>query len=90
MAHKKAGGTAKNLSKTNPRYLGVKLSGGQAARVGNVIVRQRGACYLAGPGTAMGRDHTIFALVAGTVAFTDKRKTRFDGEILRKKLVSVA
>ncbi|MBX4197717.1 50S ribosomal protein L27 [Candidatus Parcubacteria bacterium] len=89
MATKKAGGTAKNLRDSNPKYLGVKLNHGQSARIGMIIVRQRGTVYLAGKNVALGKDHTIFALKDGKVEFKDKRKTNFDGRIVSRKMVSV-
>ena len=89
MAHKKAGGSAKNLTKRNPQFLGIKLYGGEAARPGNVIVRQRGTKFLAGAHTEMGKDHTIFAVKEGTVSYKDKRKIRYDGSNVTRKVVSV-
>jgi large subunit ribosomal protein L27 len=90
MAHKKAGGSAKNLRDSNPKYLGVKLSHGQSAKAGSVIVRQRGTRMLAGEYVGMGKDHTLFALKDGTVRFSETRKKRFDNKIAKKKLVSIA
>ena len=84
MAHKKAGGTAKNLTKSNPHFLGVKLYGGEFARAGNIIVRQRGSKMLAGDNTKMGKDHTIFAIKDGVVNFSNRRKIGFDK---RKKIL---
>ena len=79
MAHKKAGGTTRNGRDSNPKYLGVKLYGGQACNAGNIIIRQRGTRFVAGSGVGLGRDHTLFALVDGVVEFktkgADKRKT---------------
>ena len=72
MAHKKAGGSTRNGRDSNPKYLGVKVYGGQAIEAGNIIVRQRGTNFHRGPGVGMGRDHTLFALVDGTVAFSTK------------------
>jgi large subunit ribosomal protein L27 len=69
MAHKKAGGSSRNGRDTAGRRLGVKLFGGQQAIPGNIIVRQRGTQWHPGTGVGMGRDHTIFAMVAGTVEF---------------------
>lgn len=69
MAHKKAGGSTRNGRDSNPKYLGVKLFGGQAVSAGNIIVRQRGTQYHAGAGVGCGRDHTLFALVDGTIKF---------------------
>jgi large subunit ribosomal protein L27 len=72
MAHKKAGGSTRNGRDSNPKYLGVKIYGGQAIEAGNIIVRQRGTNFHRGPGVGMGRDHTLFALVDGTVEFSVK------------------
>jgi large subunit ribosomal protein L27 len=89
MATKKAAGTAKNLRDSNPKYLGTKLYAGEHARVGSIIVRQRGTKIAAGKNVKVGRDHTLYATAAGTVAFRDQRKTRYDGKIVRKKVVDV-
>ncbi|OGI88441.1 50S ribosomal protein L27 [Candidatus Nomurabacteria bacterium RIFCSPLOWO2_01_FULL_41_21] len=89
MAHRKAGGTAKNLRDSNPKYLGTKLSDGQSAQAGSVIVRQRGTPIMAGTNVGMGRDHTLFALKAGTVKFSSRRKISFNGRTVVKKVVSV-
>lgn len=72
MAHKKAGGSTRNGRDSNPKYLGVKLYGGQAVNAGNIIVRQRGTQFHPGPGVGLGRDHTLFALVDGTIEFSVK------------------
>ncbi len=72
MAHKKAGGSTRNGRDSNPKYLGVKLYGGQAVEAGNIIVRQRGTQFHAGSGVGLGRDHTLFALVDGKVEFATK------------------
>ena len=69
MAHKKAGGSSRNGRDTAGRRLGVKLFGGEQAIPGNIILRQRGTKWHPGTGVGMGRDHTIFAMVAGTVTF---------------------
>ena len=89
MATKKAGGTAKNLRDSQPKFLGIKLYEGEAAKVGDIIVRQRGTVVLAGTNVAVGRDHTLFAMKAGTVEFGDKRKSNFDGTQTVRKIVSV-
>lgn len=89
MAHVKAGGTAKNLNDSNPKYLGVKLADGQSAAEGMVIVRQRGTKIEAGKNVGIGKDHTLFALATGTVKFREMRKTHFDGSVSRKKVVDV-
>lgn len=90
MASKKAGGTAKNLNDSNPKYLGVKLYAGETASAGSIIVRQRGTKIMAGKNVGIGKDHTLFALKAGTVAFGDKRKQNFDGTTSVRKIVHVA
>jgi large subunit ribosomal protein L27 len=72
MAHKKAGGSTRNGRDSNPKYLGVKIYGGQAVEAGNIIVRQRGTQFHPGMGVGLGRDHTLFALVDGTVEFAVK------------------
>lgn len=69
MAHKKAGGSSRNGRDSAGRRLGVKLFGGQAARPGNIILRQRGNKWWPGEGVGQGRDHTIFATVEGRVTF---------------------
>jgi len=90
MAHRKAGGTARNLRDSKPKYLGVKLFDGEQAKVGSVIVRQRGTRILPGKGVGMGKDHTLFALKAGAVRFLSTRKIRFDGKKLIKKIVHIS
>jgi len=69
MAHKKAGGSSRNGRDTAGRRLGVKAFGGEAVIPGNIIIRQRGTKVHPGSGVGMGRDHTIFATVSGTVTF---------------------
>lgn len=89
MAHRKAGGSAKNLKDSNPKYLGTKLYDGEKATIGMVIVRQRGTKIMAGVGVGVGRDHTLFATKDGTVKFKDVRKVHFNGKTLHKKSVQV-
>ncbi len=89
MATKKAGGTAKNLTDVNPQYLGIKLYGGEAARVGSVIVRQRGTRILPGKNVGLGKDHTLFALKNGKVKYGHTRKRGFNEKTKVKKTVSV-
>lgn len=89
MATKKSGGTAKNLRDSKPKYLGVKRGDGQAVKLGQVIVRQRGTKIEPGKNVRAGKDHTLFAMVDGKVAFRDSRKTRFDGRTVSKKTVDV-
>lgn len=89
MAHRKAGGSAKNLRDSNPKYLGTKLGDGQSAKTGAIIVRQRGTKICAGENVGLGKDHTLFALADGTVKFREARKIRFDGDSIKKKFVDV-
>ena len=89
MSHKKAGGSAKNLRDSGPQYLGTKLYDGQPAKVGSIIVRQRGTNILAGKNVAVGKDHTLFAMKEGTVKFTEKRKIKFDGSAKKRKVANV-
>lgn len=89
MASTKAGGTAKNLNTSNPKYLGVKLADGAAARPGMVIVRQRGTKIEAGKNVRVGRDHTLFSMTTGKVKFRSARKTAFTGKVAVKKFVDV-
>lgn len=89
MAHKKAGGTTKNGRDSNPKYLGVKLSDGSMAKVGSIIMRQRGSLILPGANVRMGRDHTLFSMKEGKVVMSSKRKVHFDGTTKIKKVASV-
>lgn len=90
MAHRKAGGSAKNLKDSKPKYLGVKRADGQKVKTGEIIVRQRGTKIEAGKNVKIGKDHTLFARCDGTVSFRNARKTRFDGRTVTKKKVDVA
>jgi large subunit ribosomal protein L27 len=72
MAHKKGVGSSRNGRDSNPKYLGVKVYGGQTVEAGNIIIRQRGTEFHAGLGVGMGRDHTLFALKDGKVDFAIK------------------
>ena len=89
MAHRKAGGSAKNLTDSKPKYLGTKLYDGENAKAGDIIVRQRGTKILPGQNVDMGKDHTLYALRAGKVKFTTKRKIGFNGKTVVKKVVNV-
>lgn len=73
MAHKKGVGSSKNGRESESKRLGVKIYGGQEAIAGNIIVRQRGTKHHPGVNVGMGKDHTLFALVDGTVKFQRKR-----------------
>jgi len=72
MAHKKGVGSSKNGRESHSKRLGVKLFGGQTAKAGNILVRQRGTKHHPGAGVGLGKDHTLFALVDGIVTFTKK------------------
>lgn len=76
MAHKKGVGSSKNGRESESKRLGVKLFGGQFAKAGNIIVRQRGTIHNPGANVGMGRDHTLFALIDGKVVFTRKQGKR--------------
>ncbi len=76
MAHKKAGGSSRNGRDTAGRRLGVKKFGGESVVAGNIIVRQRGTKWHPGTGVGLGVDHTIFALVDGTVTFKTRAKAK--------------
>jgi large subunit ribosomal protein L27 len=89
MAHRKAGGTARNLRDSNPKYLGTKLYAGETAKAGSIIIRQRGTKILPGKNVSMGKDHTLFALTPGIVKFGSKRKVGFDGKTKVNKTVNI-
>lgn len=89
MSKKKAGGSSKNLRDSQPKFLGVKRSDGQSVQTGEILVRQRGTRIEAGSNVRVGKDHTLYAIAAGTVTFNNKRKTRFDGSVVSKKTVSI-
>ncbi|MFM6987673.1 MAG: 50S ribosomal protein L27 [Arenimonas sp.] len=72
MASKKGVGSTRNGRDSNPKYLGVKIYGGQAIEAGNIIIRQRGTEFHRGANVGRGRDHTLYALVDGTVDFSVK------------------
>ncbi len=76
MAHKKGVGSSKNGRESESKRLGVKIFGGQQAIAGNIIVRQRGTRHNPGENVGMGKDHTLFALVDGTVVFRKKKDNK--------------
>jgi len=76
MAHKKGAGSSRNGRESESKRLGIKLFGGQFAKAGNIIVRQRGTVHHPGLNVGMGKDHTLFALVDGTVRFHKKKNDR--------------
>ncbi len=76
MAHKKGAGSSRNGRESESKRLGIKLFGGQFAKAGNIIVRQRGTKHHPGLNVGIGKDHTLFSLVDGTVKFNKKRDNR--------------
>jgi len=76
MAHKKGQGSSQNGRESESKRLGVKIFGGQFAKAGNILVRQRGTVHHPGENVGMGKDHTLFALIDGTVIFTKKKDDR--------------
>ncbi len=76
MAHKKGAGSSRNGRESESKRLGVKIYGGQFAKAGNILIRQRGTKHFPGENVGMGKDHTLFALIEGTVVFRKRRKNR--------------
>ena len=76
MAHKKGAGSSRNGRESESKRLGVKVHGGQFAKAGNIIIRQRGTQHHPGKNVGIGKDHTIFALIDGTVEFKKKQNNR--------------
>jgi len=76
MAHKKGAGSSRNGRDSESKRLGVKLFGGQVAKAGNIIVRQRGTKHNPGLNVGLGKDHTLFALTDGEIEFTRKRDNK--------------
>ena len=72
MAHKKGVGSSQNGRESHSKRLGVKIYGGQFAKAGNIIIRQRGTVHNPGLNVGMGKDHTLFSLIDGTVSFKKK------------------
>jgi len=89
MSHKKAGGSSSNLKDSKGQRLGVKIFGGQKAKKGSIIVRQRGTRYFAGLGTKRSHDDTIFYLSEGIVEFKKKMKRGYDNKLKQRVEVSV-
>ncbi|HVB77482.1 MAG TPA: 50S ribosomal protein L27 [Candidatus Nitrosotalea sp.] len=85
MAHKKGGGSSRNGRDSNAQRLGVKVYGGESVNAGQILVRQRGTVITAGSGVGVGRDHTLFALVEGSVLYQrvgrDGRRVSVAGEV---------
>ena len=76
MAHKKGVGSSKNGRESESKRLGVKIYGGEVAKAGNILVRQRGTAHHPGENVGMGKDHTLFALIDGVVIYRKKRNNR--------------
>jgi len=76
MAHKKGVGSSKNGRESESKRLGVKIFGGETAKAGNILVRQRGTVHHPGENVGIGVDHTLYALVSGTVSFRRKKDDR--------------
>lgn len=76
MAHKKGVGSSKNGRESESKRLGVKIFGGQVCKAGNILIRQRGTPHHPGNNVGMGKDHTLFALIDGTVVFKKKKDNR--------------
>jgi large subunit ribosomal protein L27 len=89
MAHTKATGTTKLGRDSESKRLGVKLSDGQNAIIGNIIIRQRGTRYVPGLGTRIGKDDTIYAVKRGMVKYISKKKKNYDGRSKLIKVVSI-
>jgi large subunit ribosomal protein L27 len=89
MSHKKAAGSAENLKDSKAKYRGLKLSGGQIAKAGNIILKQKGNQYIPGDNVYQGKDFTLHAAVDGVVAFRRKNVLRFDGRKYPRTVVSV-
>ena len=89
MSTKKAGGSSRNLRDSQPKFLGIKVADGQKVKSGGIIVRQRGTKIMSGLNVRVGKDHTLFSTTEGRVSFRDQRKKRFDGQIIKKKVVDV-
>lgn len=89
MAHKKAGGSSSNGRDSAGKRLGVKLSDGQYAKAGAIIVRQRGTKYRPGTNVQKGKDDTLFSTVTGIVKFSTKKLKKFDNTLKSTKIVNV-
>jgi large subunit ribosomal protein L27 len=89
MAKTKAAGATKLGRDSRPQYLGVKLFEGQRAKIGSIVVRQRGTKFFPGKNVKRGKDDTLYALKEGVVSFTTKRKRGFDNSKRKIKIVNV-
>ena len=89
MSKTKSAGTTSLGRDSQPKYLGIKLSGGQKAKAGSIIVRQRGTRFLPGKNVRRGKDDTLYAIKEGVVKFVTKKIKKFDGNRRIAKTVSV-
>lgn len=89
MAHKKAGGSTALGRDSRSQRLGVKLQDGEYAKAGSIIIRQRGTKYRPGKNVKIGKDDTLFALVAGLVKFTTKKIRKYNNRLVSAKTVNV-
>lgn len=89
MAHTKSSGAAKNARDSGPKYLGVKKFDGERVKPGSILIRQRGTKFYPGINVKRGGDDTLYALNAGVVKFTEKRKIKFNGDIKRISVINV-
>jgi len=89
MAHKKAGGSASNLKDSKSKRLGVKLSDGQIAKRGAIIIRQRGTKFHPGENVKKGKDDTLFSLTDGIVKFSTRKIKKFNNSLKKTKIVNV-
>jgi large subunit ribosomal protein L27 len=90
MAHKKAGSSSKNGRDSVGQRLGVKAGDGQLVSAGSIIVRQRGMTFLAGPGTGLGRDYTLFAMIDGRVKFEHQRRDKKRVRVVSEQATAAA
>jgi large subunit ribosomal protein L27 len=90
MAHKKAGGSSSNGRDSKSKRLGVKLFAGEYAKIGSIIIRQRGSKFHPGKDVEQGKDDTLFALKPGFVKFTHKKVKKFDSQLKKTVFVNIA
>lgn len=89
MAHKKAGGSTALGRDSQSKRLGIKLFGGQVAKIGSILVRQRGTKWHPGKNVRIGSDDTIYAVMVGVVKFTAKKVRGFDGNLHQRRFVHI-
>jgi len=89
MAHKKAGGSTTYGRDSESKRLGVKIQDGGYAKIGSIIIRQRGTKYRPGKNVRKGKDDTLFSMIAGFVTFATKKIKKYDGKLVSTKFVNV-